>query len=116
MRRRVDEIVLSRSLARQSKKQPWEISLLNSEDWRGWGLSEHYGKMRLKLQFPAGASIASASATLPYPWAASSIQPIQGLLTRIYGPVMEGGVPLKLRLECCLALKKFLEYAVAKHR
>ena len=60
--------------------------------------------MRLKLQFPAYEGIASASATLPYPWAASSIQPVQGLLTRIYGPVMEGGVTLKTAIADVLAI------------
>jgi integrase len=67
-------------------------------------LSEHYGKVRLKLQFPTGTGIASASATLPYPWAESSIQPVQGLLTRIYGPVMEGGVTLKAAIADVLAV------------
>ena len=59
--------------------------------------------MRLKLQFPAYEGIASASATLPYPWAESSIQPVQGLLTRIYGPVMEGGVTLQTAIADVLA-------------
>jgi hypothetical protein len=59
--------------------------------------------VRLKLQFPADAAIASASATLPYPWEANSIQPVQGLLTRIYGPVMEGGVTLKSAIADALA-------------
>ena len=67
-------------------------------------MSEHYGKVRLKLQFPTGTGIASASATLPYPWAESSIQPVQGLLTRIYGPVMEGGVTLKAAIADVLAV------------
>ena len=66
-------------------------------------MSEHYGKVRLKLQFQTGTGIASASATLPYPWAESSIQPVQGLLTRIYGPVMEGGVTLKAAIADVLA-------------
>ena len=67
-------------------------------------MSEHYGKVRLKLQFQTGTGIASASATLPYPWAESSIQPVQGLLTRIYGPVMEGGVTLKAAIADVLAV------------
>ena len=91
-------------MARQSKKQPWERSLQASAYWRGWGLSEHYGKVRLKLQFPANAGIDNASATLPYPWAASSIQPVQGLLTRIYGPVMEGSVTLQTAIADVLAI------------
>ena len=60
--------------------------------------------MRLKLQFPADAGIANASATLPYPWEASSIQPVQALLTRIYGPVMEGGVTLQTAIDNALAI------------
>jgi integrase len=60
--------------------------------------------VRLKLQFPTGTGIASASATLPYEWTESSIQPVQGLLTRIYGPVMEGGVTLKTAIADVLAV------------
>ena len=60
--------------------------------------------MRLKLQFPANAGIANTSATLPYPWAASSIHPVQGLLTRIYGPVMEGSVTLQTAIADVLAI------------
>ena len=60
--------------------------------------------MRLKLQLPADAGIANASATLPYPWEASSIQPVQALLTRIYGPVMEGGVTLQTAIADVLAI------------
>ena len=67
-------------------------------------MSEHYGKVRLKLQFPTGTGIASASATLPYEWTESSIQPVQGLLTRIYGPVMEGGVTLTAAIADVLAV------------
>ena len=67
-------------------------------------MSEHYGKVRLKLQFPKGAGVANASATLPYPWAPTSISDVQGLLTRIYGPVMEGGVTLKTAIADVLAI------------
>jgi hypothetical protein len=89
---------------RQSKKQPWERALHATAHWRGWGLSEHYGKVRLKLQFPPGAGIANASATLPYPWDETSIGPVQGLLSRIYGPVMEGGVTLMAAIADVLAI------------
>ncbi len=91
-------------MARQSKKQPWERSLQATAHWRGWGLSHHYGKVRLKLQFPPGAGIANASATLPYSWDPASIGPVQGILTRIYGPVMEGGVTLKAAIDDVLAI------------
>ena len=60
--------------------------------------------MRLKLQFPPGAGIANASATLPYSWDPASIGPVQGILTRIYGPVMEGGVTLKAAIDDVLAI------------
>ena len=84
---------LSRKVPRQSKKQPWEKRLQQQTGgWRGWGLSEHYGKVRLKLQFPPGAGIANASATLPYSWAEGSIQPVSRLVDQIYEPVMEGGI------------------------
>ena len=108
LRRGVDKVSLSRDLsrsfARQSKKQLWERSLQASARWRGWGLSDHYGKVRLKLQFPADAGIANASATLPYPWAKSSIRPVRGLLTRIYGPVIEGDVTLRTAIADILAI------------
>mgnify|MGYP001292433806 CR=1 FL=1 len=91
-------------MARQSRKQSWERSLQATAHWRGWGLSDHYGKVRLKLQFPPGAGIANASATLPYSWDPASIGPVQGILTRIYGPVMEGGVTLKAAIDDVLAI------------
>lgn len=95
---------LSRNVARQSKKHSWERSLQATAHWRGWGLSHHYGKVRLKLQFPPGTGIANASVTLPYSWDPASIGPVQGLLTRIYGPVMEGGVTLKAAIDDVLAI------------
>ena len=88
----------------RSKKQSWERSLQATAHWRGWGVSEHYGKVRLKLQFPKGAGVANASTTLPYPWSPASISDVQGLLTRIYGPVMEGGVTLKAAIADVLAV------------
>ena len=92
-------------MPRQSKKQPWEKKLQAcAAGLRGWGLSEHYGKVRLKLQFPTGGAVASASATLPYPWAESSSQPVSRLLDRIYQPVMEGGVTLKAAIADVLAI------------
>ena len=47
--------------------------------WRGWTVCNERGKVRIKLQFPPGAGIANASASLPYPWAESSIQPVSRL-------------------------------------
>ena len=99
-------------MARQSKKQPWERSLQATAHWRGWGLSDHYGKVRLKLQFPPGAGIANASATLPYSWDPASIGPVQGILTRIYGPVMEGEVTLKAAIADVLAISDHKNHEV----
>ena len=44
---------------------------------------------------PRGAGITNASASLPYAWAESSIQPVYALLLKIYEPVMEGGTTLR---------------------
>ena len=67
-------------------------------------MSEHYGKVRLKLKMPPGAGVARASATLPYQWAERSIQPVNALLMEIYKPVMEGGVTLKTAVAEALAI------------
>ena len=91
-------------MPRQSKKQPWEKKLQNTAHWRGWTVCNERGKVRVKLQFPTGAGIANASASLPYPWAESSIQPVNGLMDRIYGPVMEKGVTLKAAIADALAI------------
>ena len=92
-------------MPRQSKKQQWEKRLQQqTAGLRGWGLSEHYGKVRLKLQFPSGGSVANASATLSYPWDESSIQPVNALLLKIYKPVMEEGVTLKAAIANALAI------------
>ena len=91
-------------MPRQSKKQPWEKKLQNTAHWRGWTVCNERGKVRVKLQFPAGAGIANASASLPYEWAENSRQPVSRLLDEIYGPVMEGGVTLKAAIAHALAI------------
>jgi hypothetical protein len=91
-------------LPRQSKKQPWEKKLQGTAHWRGWTVCNERGKVRIKLQFPPGAGIANASASLPYPWAESSIQPVSRLVDQIYGPVMEKGVTLKAAIADTLAI------------
>ena len=91
-------------MPRQSKKQSWEKSLQATAPWRGWTVCNERGKVRIKLQFPAGAGIANASASLPYPWAESSRQPVSRLLDEIYGPVMEKGVTLKAAIAEALAI------------
>ena len=91
-------------MPRQSKKQPWEKKLQGTAHWRGWTVCNERGKVRIKLQFPPGAGIANASASLPYPWAESSIQPVSRLVDQIYGPVMEKGVTLKAAIADALAI------------
>ena len=74
---------------------------------RGWSLSEHNGKVRLRLQFPKeGGWPANAQTNLPYTWepSAETFTAVQGLVTKIYGPVMEGGVTLKAAIADALAI------------
>ena len=99
-------------MPRQSKKQPWEKALQATAHWRGWTVCNERGKVRIKLQFPPGAGIVNASASLPYEWAEGSIQPVQGLLTRIYGPVMEGKVTLKAAIADALAISDHKSHEV----
>jgi hypothetical protein len=57
---------------------------------RGWSLSEHNGKVRLRLQFPNEENWpANAQTNLPYAWkpSAETFTAVQGLVTRIYKPV-----------------------------
>ena len=91
-------------MPRQSKKQPWEKKLQGTAHWRGWTVCNERGKVRIKLQFAPGAGIANASASLPYAWAESSIQPVSRLVDQIYGPVMEKGVTLKAAIADTLAI------------
>lgn len=71
---------------------------------RGWGVSNHYGKVRLKLQFPkTGNWPANAAATLPYPWAPGSINEVIQLCNLIYGPVMAGQLTLKKAIDDALS-------------
>ncbi|WP_114988651.1 hypothetical protein [Synechococcus sp. N19] len=91
-------------MPRQSKKQPWEKALQATAPWRGWTVCNERGKVRIKLQFPPGACIANASASLPYEWAESSRQPVYALLLKIYEPVMEGGITLKAAIADALAI------------
>ena len=91
-------------MPRQSKKQPWEKALQATAPWRGWTVCNERGKVRIKLQFPPGAGIANASASLPYEWADSSRQPVNALLLKIYEPVMEGGITLKAAIADALAI------------
>ena len=51
--------------------------------------------------------MASASASGPYAWAESSIQPVYALLLKIYEPVMEGGITLKAAVADALAISDY---------
>ena len=82
-------------MPRQSRKQAWVKKLQGTAHWRGWTVCNERGKVRIKLQFPPSAGIANASASGPYAWAESSIQPVYALLLKIYEPVMEGGTTLR---------------------
>ena len=92
----------------KTKKQTWESRLQSTTTgMRGWSLSEHNGKVRLRLQFPKdGGWPANAQTNLPYNWepSAETFTAVQGLVTRIYGDVMEGGVTLKSAIDDVLAI------------
>jgi hypothetical protein len=92
----------------KTKKQSWESRLQSTTTgMRGWSLSEHNGKVRLRLQFPnEGNWPANAQTNLPYTWepSAETFTAVQGLVTKIYGPVMEGGITLKAAIDDVLAI------------
>ena len=93
-------------MPRQSRKQAWEKKLQGKAHWRGWTVCNERGKVRIKLQFPPSAGIANASASRPYSWAESSIQPVSRLVDGIYGPVMEKGLTLKAAIADTLGLSE----------
>ena len=92
----------------KAKKQSWESRLQSTATgMRGWSLSEHNGKVRLRLQFPKeGGWPANAQTNLPYAWepSAETFTAVQGLVTRIYKPVMERGATLKAAIADALAI------------
>ena len=75
-------------MPRQKKnKQAWEIGLQGSVSAgrRGWSVSEHNGRTRLRLQFPkTGDWPANAQTNLPFPWDKRSTNEIVLLINRIY--------------------------------
>ena len=74
---------------------------------RGWSVSEHNGKTRLRLQFPKTGDEwpANAQTNLPYSWEADSIDDITLLINRIYTPVMaRSGVTLKAAIDDALGI------------
>ena len=95
-------------MPRQKKnKQAWEIGLQGSVSAgrRGWSVSEHNGRTRLRLQFPkTGDWPANAQANLPFPWDQRSQNEILLLIGRIYEPVMSGEKTLQQAIGDELAL------------
>ena len=84
----------------KQNKEGWEIGLQaavsKNGKRRGWSVSEHNGRTRLRLQFPkTGDWPANAQTNLPYAWDADSVDEIVLLINRIYAPVMGGEVTLK---------------------
>jgi len=93
----------------KQNKQKWEIGLQAavSKDGkrRGWSVSEHNGRTRLRLQFPkTGDWPANAQTNLPFPWDADSVDEIVLLINRIYAPVMGGEVTLKAAITKALGI------------
>ncbi|RNC94025.1 MAG: hypothetical protein ED554_00005, partial [Synechococcus sp. YX04-3] len=92
----------------KQNKERWEIGLQaavsKNGKRRGWSVSEHNGRTRLRLQFPkAGEWPANAQTNLPYAWDADSVDDIVLLINRIYAPVMGGEVTLKAAITDVLA-------------
>ena len=92
----------------KQNKKGWEIGLQAavSKDGkrRGWSVSEHNGRTRLRLQFPkAGEWPANAQTNLPFAWDSESVDDIVLLINRIYAPVMGGEVTLKAAIAEVLA-------------
>ena len=93
----------------KQNKKGWEIGLQAavSKDGkhRGWSVSEHNGRTRLRLQFPkTGDWPANAQTNLPYAWDADSVDEIVLLINRIYVPVMGGEVTLKAAITKALGI------------
>jgi len=78
--------------AKKDEKK-WEAGLraaVNSR-FRYWGVQEHSGKVRLRLQYPSGQGLPpKQQASLPFPWAAESLGPVTQLCDLIYGDVHGG--------------------------
>ena len=93
----------------KQNKRGWEIGLQAavSKDGkrRGWSVSEHNGRTRLRLQFPkTGDWPANAQTNLPYAWDSESVDEIVLLINRIYAPVMGGEVTLKAAITKALGI------------
>ena len=95
-------------MPRQKKnKESWEIGLQDAAcaGRRGWSVSEHNGKTRLRLQFPkTGDWPANAQTNLAFTWEKRSTNEIVLLINRIYEPVMSGKKTLRQAIGDELAL------------
>ena len=91
-------------------KQDWEDGLKRNVNKggkrRGWSVSEHNGKTRLRLQFPktGGEWPANAQTNLPYNWEEDSIDDITLLVNRIYTPVMSKEKSLREAIDDALGV------------
>ena len=96
-------------MPRQKQNKEWwenglQAAVSKNGKRRGWSVSEHNGRTRLRLQFPkAGEWPANAQTNLPYAWDADSVDDIVLLINRIYAPVMGGEVTLKAAIADVLA-------------
>ena len=91
-------------------KQDWEDGLKRNVNKggkrRGWSVSEHNGKTRLRLQFPKTGDDwpANAQTNLPYNWEEDSIDDITLLVNRIYTPVMSKEKSLREAIDDALGV------------
>ena len=91
-------------------KQDWEDGLKRNVNKggkrRGWSVSEHNGKTRLRLQFPKTGDEwpANAQTNLPYSWEEDSIDDITLLINRIYTPVMSKEKSLREAIDDALGV------------
>ena len=91
-------------------KQDWEDGLKRNVNKggkrRGWSVSEHNGKTRLRLQFPKTGDEwpANAQTNLPYSWEEDSIDDITLLINRIYTPVMSKKKTLREAIDDALGV------------
>ena len=91
-------------------KHDWEDGLKRNVNKggkrRGWSVSEHNGKTRLRLQFPKTGDEwpANAQTNLPYSWEEDSIDDITLLINRIYTPVMSKKKSLREAIDDALGV------------
>ena len=90
----------------KKNQEKWEVGFhaaINSVG-RGWGVLEHSGKVRLRLQFPKGGQYPpNQTATLPYCWERDSIDPVRQLVALIFEKVNSGNATLQAALNEVIA-------------